>query len=191
MKTAAVFLDRDGTINVDTGYLGDPADVALIDGAAEAVAALNRAGIKAIVISNQSGVGRGFFTDADAARVTERLVELLAQAGARLDGMYYCPHRPDEDCRCRKPRTGLVEAAAAEHGIDLERSCVIGDKASDIGLARNLGINSALVLTGNGRADLPRISPPPEFVANDLREAAGWAIKTVMRGKTAARGLKS
>lgn len=176
MKTQAVFLDRDGTINIDTGYLADPEQVRLIDGAAAAIKKLNEAGIKVIVVSNQSGVGRGFFTNADAVKVNERLVGLLAAEGARVDGIYYCPHLPDDGCRCRKPATGLVDDAAREHAVDIAQSCVVGDKASDVGLARNLGVNAILVLTGIGKDSLSRISPAPDYVAQDLVQAVDWIL---------------
>ncbi|OGQ56331.1 MAG: hypothetical protein A3J24_07735 [Deltaproteobacteria bacterium RIFCSPLOWO2_02_FULL_53_8] len=176
MKTLTVFLDRDGTINIDTGYLADPAQLCLIDGAAGAIRRLNEAGIKVIVVSNQSGVGRGFFTYADAMAVNERLVELLAASGARLDGIYYCPHLPDDGCRCRKPATGLVMDAAREHAIEIKRSCMVGDKASDIRLARNLGIKAILVLTGNGREELKKSTSAPDYVANDLADAVQWIL---------------
>lgn len=176
MKMPAVFLDRDGTINIDTGYLADPGQLRLIDGAADAIRRLNEAGIKVIVVSNQSGVGRGFFTDADAAKVNERLVELLAAQGARVDGIYYCPHLPEDGCRCRKPAAGLVDDAAQEHAVEIRRSCVVGDKASDIGLAHNLGVKSVLVLTGNGKEELSKSSPAPDYVAQDLADAAHWIL---------------
>lgn len=177
MKIEAVFLDRDGTINIDTGYLGDPAQLRLIDGAAHAIKRLNEAGIKIIVISNQSGVGRGFFTNADVTKVNERLVEVLAASGARLDGIYFCPHRPDDGCRCRKPETGLVDGAAREHAIGIKEGCVVGDKASDIGLARNLGVKSILVLTGNGKEALSKTTPAPDYVAQDLADAVSWILE--------------
>lgn len=176
-KTEAVFLDRDGTINIDTGYLADPAEVRLIDGAAEAIRRLNEAGVKALVISNQSGVGRGLFTETDLAKVNTRLVELLVASGARLDGIYCCPHRPDDGCQCRKPATGLVKDAAAEHGVEIGRGCVVGDKAIDMELGRNLGVRTILVLTGNGRAELEKVSPPPDYVAYDLADAVNWILE--------------
>lgn len=176
MKMDAVFLDRDGTINIDTGYLSDPQQLRLIDGAATAIKQLNEAGIKVIVVSNQSGVGRGVFTNADAVKVNERLVELLAASGARLDAIYYCPHLPDDGCQCRKPATGLVSDAGRQHAIDIKRSCVIGDKASDIGLGRNLGVKSILVLTGVGKEEQSKLSPPPDYVAQDLADAVSWIL---------------
>lgn len=131
-RRPAVFLDRDGTIIVDRHYLGDPDGVELIAGAAEAIARLNRAGIPVVLVTNQSGIGRGLFTPADFDAVQSRLDEELARAGARLDAVYHCPHSPAAGCECRKPAAGLFERAAAEHGLDLERSYFIGDRWRDV-----------------------------------------------------------
>lgn len=178
-----VFIDRDGTINVDTGYLGSPSGVVLIEGAGRAVKRLNEAGVKAVVVSNQSGVARGMFTLEDAEAVNKKLIELLAAEGARLDGIYFCPHHPDDGCECRKPKTGLVVKAANDLGLDAARSYVIGDKASDIELARNLGpqVKAVLVLTGSGETERAKLSGKPEFVASDLFQAVEWLIADVNR----------
>lgn len=134
---AAVFLDRDGTINVDTHYLRRAEDVTLIPGAAEAIARLNSAGVPVIIVSNQSGIGRGLLTCADYDLVRARLEELLARQRARIDASYICPHAPAADtgaalCECRKPGTLLFRTAAADHGLDLQRSTFIGDRWRDI-----------------------------------------------------------
>ncbi len=173
-----VFLDRDGTINVDAGYVGSPSKVVLIEGAGRAIKRLNEAGIKAVVVSNQSGVARGMFTLQDAEAVNKKLIELLAAEGARLDGVYFCPHHPDDGCGCRKPKTGLVEKAAKELGIDAGRSYVVGDKASDIELARNLGprVKAVLVLTGSGESERLRLPFQPELIASDLFQAIEWIL---------------
>lgn len=176
---AVVLLDRDGTINVDRGYLSDPSDVVLIEGAAEALKRLNDRGIKAVVVSNQSGVGRGYFTDRDVSAVNGRLSALLGERGARLDGIYYCPHRPDEECGCRKPKDGLFMKAAKEQGIDSGPLYVVGDKASDAGLARNIGAKSVLVLTGCGPEELKKLQSPPDFVASGISEAIDWIINDI------------
>ncbi len=173
----AVFLDRDGTINEDTGYLSDPKEVRLLPGSAEAVKRLNRASIKVVVVSNQSGVGRGYFTDSDLSAVNKRLKELLKKEGAAVDGLYYCPHHPDDNCGCRKPNTGLTSKAALEHGIDLARSYVVGDKVSDIELAKNAGAKGILVLTGDGVKEKGRLIRPADFVAKDLSEAVRWIME--------------
>ncbi len=176
---ATVLLDRDGTINVDYGYLSDPSGVVLIEGAAEALKRLNGRGIKAVVVSNQSGVGRGYFTDKDVSAVNGRLSELLGERGARLDGIYYCPHRPDEECGCRKPKAGLFMKAAKEQGIDAGLLYVVGDKASDVELARNIEAMSVLVLTGNGPEELKKLHSPPDFVASGISEAVDWIINDI------------
>ncbi|HKV42582.1 MAG TPA: HAD family hydrolase [Blastocatellia bacterium] len=177
----AVFLDRDGTLNEDTGYLKGPDDLVLYPWATEAVKLVNTAGLKAIVVTNQGGVARGICSEDAVRRTNERLVSELAARGARIDGVYYCPHHPDADdeiygitCECRKPRPGMVLQAQRDSNIDLRRSFVIGDKLSDIELASNVGAAGGLVLTGyglrtreifNGRPD------SPDFVADTLLDA--------------------
>jgi D,D-heptose 1,7-bisphosphate phosphatase len=153
----AVFLDRDGTLNVDTSYVSRPDNVRLIAGAAEAVARLNAAGIPVIVVSNQSGIGRGYFTMQDYEQVERRIEEMLAERGAHLDAVYICPHAPDAQppCECRKPRTALYRRASEEHGIDLTRSWYLGDRLRDVQPARELGGHGLLV---------PRDSTPPQDV---------------------------
>ncbi|MBI5970735.1 MAG: HAD family hydrolase [Deltaproteobacteria bacterium] len=185
----SVFIDRDGTLNDDSGYVGNPSGVVLIEGAAAAIKRLNKAGVKAVVVSNQSGVARGKFTLQDAEAVNKKLIELLAAEGARLDGIYFCPHHPDDGCGCRKPKTGLVVKAAKELGLDVGRSYVVGDKASDIELARNLGpsVKAALVLTGSGEAERGRLSFQPEFTASDIFQAIEWLIADVRRRKAVNR----
>jgi histidinol-phosphate phosphatase family protein len=145
-----IFFDRDGTLIEERHYLSDPAQVVLLNGAAEAVRLARAAGFLAVVLTNQSGVGRGYFTMQEVEAVNRRMEELLRAQGAALDGIYVCPHAPDEDCPCRKPRPGLVEQAARDLDLDLSRSWMIGDKAADVELARNAGLKSALVLTGYG-----------------------------------------
>ncbi|MBI5902501.1 MAG: HAD family hydrolase [Deltaproteobacteria bacterium] len=176
---ATVLLDRDGTINIDYGYLSDPSNVVLIEGAAEALRRLNDRGIKAVVVSNQSGVNRGYFTDEDVSAVNRRLSELLGERGARMDGIYYCPHRPDEDCGCRKPKAGLFMKAAKEQGIDAGFIYVVGDKASDVELARNIEARSVLVLTGCGPEELKKLQSPPDFVASGISVAVDWIINDI------------
>jgi histidinol-phosphate phosphatase family protein len=172
-----VFLDRDGTINEDTGYIGSPGEVVLIQGSARAIRALNLAKVRVIVVSNQSGVGRGLFAEKDVEAVNARLDELLADAGAGVDAYYYCPHLPDENCECRKPAQGLIRKAAGEHGVELENSYVGGDKASDIELARGAGARGVLVKTGKGRETALDLKVQPDFVAEDLAGAVDWILE--------------
>lgn len=184
----AVFLDRDGTINVDVGYVGDPSELDVYPFAAAAIRALNAAGLLAVVVTNQSGVARGLYDEAAILRVHERLGAELAADGARLDAAYYCPHHPSIgvppyrcECECRKPRPGMLERAAGEHDIDLARSFVVGDKYSDIALGHRAGARSILVKTGYGRSgwEYDRTSWPrqPEHVAETLEDAVAWILE--------------
>jgi D-glycero-D-manno-heptose 1,7-bisphosphate phosphatase len=143
----ALFLDRDGTINVDTVHVSRPDTLRLIPGAAAAIARVNAAGVPVIVVSNQSGIGRGLFTVDEYEQVRARIDELLAAEGARVLATYYCPHSPDAEppCECRKPGAALYRAAAAEHGIDLARSWYVGDRLRDIQPARTFGGRGILV----------------------------------------------
>jgi histidinol-phosphate phosphatase family protein len=134
----AVFLDRDGTLIADVGYPRDPAAVELVAGAAEALHALQR-DWPLVVVSNQSGIGRGLITKPEATAVHERFVARFAAHGVRFAGCYYCPHAPDASCACRKPAPGLFRDAAAALGLDLTRSVMVGDKASDIEAGRAAG----------------------------------------------------
>jgi D-glycero-D-manno-heptose 1,7-bisphosphate phosphatase len=165
-----VFLDRDGTLIEERDYAHRPSDYAPLPGAHAAVAALRRGGYGVVVVTNQSGIGRGLFSEADYARFEALLVADFAAHGAALDGCYHCPHAPDVACDCRKPGTALALRAAREHGIDLARSWVIGDKDADVSLARNLGARAVLVLTGHGREHAERV-PPGTPVARDLAHA--------------------
>ena len=143
----ALFLDRDGTINVDTVHVSRPDTVRLIPGAAAAIARVNAAGVPVIVVSNQSGIGRGLFTVEEYEQVRARIDELLAAEGARVLATYYCPHSPDDvpACECRKPGAALYTQAAAEHGIDLARSWYVGDRLRDIQPAKTFGGRGILV----------------------------------------------
>jgi len=166
-----LFIDRDGTLIEERNYLSDPEQVALIPGAAEAVRRAREAGWLVVTLTNQSGVGRGYFTLEDVERVNRRIEQLLAREGAGLDGIFVCPHAPEEDCPCRKPRPGLVEEAARQLPVDLARSWMVGDKAADVELARNAGLRGALVLTGYGAEAAKEAGGLAEFVASDLGEA--------------------
>lgn len=142
----AIFLDRDGTIVEDAHYMSNPAQLRLIAGAAEAIARMNAALVPVIVVTNQSGIGRGLLTEDDHRRVTERLDEMLGEHGARIDDSYFCPHAPEDDCDCRKPRTLLFRTAQREHPeIDLARSLYVGDRLRDVEPAFRLGGSGVLV----------------------------------------------
>ena len=176
-----MFIDRDGTLNEDIGYVSTPEELVLFPWAAQAVRRINEAGLFAIVITNQSGIARGLYTEETLGAIHSRMIDELAREGARVDAIYYCPHHPEVgdlqyrlSCECRKPRTGLLVKAAREHNIDLARSFVVGDKASDIKLAENAGARGALVFTGYGRdtfAHPDRWPCAPEIAAENLLEA--------------------
>ncbi len=167
-----VLLDRDGTINVDKHFLADPDGVELVDGAAEGLHKLAELGLGLAIITNQSGVGRGYFDLDTLELINRRLASELERNGVELDGIYSCPHRPEDDCDCRKPRTGLVDRAAAELGFDPRRCFVIGDRPRDIELGTAVGATTLLVRTGHGARFEREGKVQPDFVVDDLREAA-------------------
>lgn len=173
MRPFAIF-DRDGTLIAERNYLSDPGGVELLPGAAEAIERVAQAGYGVVVVTNQSGVGRGYFTLEDVGKVHARMLELLGPAAARIEKIYVCPHGPGEECACRKPRTGLLEQAARELGLDTARSVVVGDKAADVELARRAGAAAVLVTTGYGAEVLAGGTVEPDFVAADLNAAAEW-----------------
>ncbi len=165
----AAFLDRDGVLNVEVGYLDDPGRVRLQWGSAAAVRALNEAGWLVIVVTNQSGVSRGYYTAETVEAIHRELRRRLRAAGARVDAISYCPHQPDDQCRCRKPEPHMLLDAGRSLGADLVRSWMIGDKASDIEAGRRAGCRTALVLTGYGRQERGDV-PEADLVASNLRQ---------------------
>jgi len=164
-----VLIDRDGTLNVEKHYLSDPDQLELYPGAGAAVARLNRLGFGVVVVTNQSGIARGYFDLDRLAAIHRRLADLLAAEGARLDGIYLCPHGPDDICLCRKPLPGMVEQAVAEHGFDPARAIMIGDKEVDVELGRAVGAQTVLVRTGHGAAAVA--TTKADHVVDDLAAA--------------------
>lgn len=175
-----VLLDRDGTVIADKDYLGDPAGVELLPGAAEGLRALRETGCRLVIVTNQSGVGRGYFTLESMHAVNARMEQMLALAGVVLDGIYCCPHAPHEMCLCRKPRPGLVTRAAAEMGFIPREAIVIGDRRVDLALAQSIGARGILVRTGYGSAEETLLDGAVS-VADDLAEAARL-VKTWLEG---------
>ena len=184
----AVFLDRDGTINEEVGYLTDLSMLRLIPGASAAIKRLNESGFKVVVVTNQSGVARGYFTESFVQETHERILQMLRDAGARVDGIYYCPHHPTTGnplytvvCDCRKPGTGLIDRAAQDLNIDTSISYVVGDRWSDVELGQRAGAHTVLVRTGFAADDPVNVRLPhvvdPDFVAHDITEAADWIIQ--------------
>jgi D-glycero-D-manno-heptose 1,7-bisphosphate phosphatase len=173
MARRFVLLDRDGTLNVERHYLADPEQVELLPGVIPGLRLLQTHDLGLVVLTNQSGLARGYFDRAALAAVHARLRHLLAEAGIDLAAIHVCPHGPDDGCTCRKPAPGLALAAAAEHGFDLAQSFVIGDKGSDVELGRAVGATTILVRTGYGEHAL-QAGVTADHVAADLLDAAHW-----------------
>jgi D-glycero-D-manno-heptose 1,7-bisphosphate phosphatase len=176
-----VFLDRDGTLIVEKVYLSDPDQVSLEDGVVDGLAMLQERGHPLIVLSNQSGIGRGMFTAGDAERVNKRIADMLARCGIEVMAWYLCPHAPDVVCDCRKPFPGMALAASREWNVDLVGSYVIGDKRSDLELADAIGGTGILVTTGHGpdAVEWARTHARPIF--DGLRSAAAYIVKLDLR----------
>jgi histidinol-phosphate phosphatase family protein len=177
MSDRAVFLDRDGTIMEDSHFVGEVERVVVIPGAPRALARLASAGYRLFIVTNQSGVGRGYFTLEDVEKVHAHLDEMFERAGVRFERYLVCPHHPDEGCDCRKPASRPVRDLAREAGIDLARSFVVGDRESDIRLGERVGARTVLVLTGVGREAVADPDLRPDYVARDLAEAVDWILR--------------
>jgi D-glycero-D-manno-heptose 1,7-bisphosphate phosphatase len=175
-RCRAIFLDRDGTVVVERGYLSDPAGVELERAVAPSLARLQNAGWLLVLVTNQSGIARGYFSEQQAVRVNEAVCTLLCAQGVLLDGIYLCPHGPTEGCDCRKPAPGLLLKAARELNIDLVRSFLVGDKRSDLEAANRAGSMGILVATGYGEADRDWATASGYAVVDTLAEAADLII---------------
>ena len=180
MTCKAVCLDRDGTINEEVSYLSSIEQLRIIPRAAAAIRLLNEHGFKVIIITNQSGIARNYFSEEALRQINEHLMAELSKEGATIHGVYYCPHHPDFGCSCRKPNTGNIEKAAMEHDLDLTRSYMIGDTMRDMETGFNAKLRTILVLTGYGEEERDKyLHNPrqPDFVAQDLYDAAEWIIR--------------
>ena len=177
----AVFLDRDGTIAEDVHYCRRVEDFELFPTVPEAIKLLNDNGFKVVVVTNQSGIARGYFTEETLAQIHQKMKDELAKHGAHVDGIYYCPHHPDDGCDCRKPGTALFRKAALDLDIDTKTSYVVGDMQMDIDAGKALGCRTILVTTGpqspnSGPGTLNSELQPPDYVARTLLEAARWIV---------------
>jgi D-glycero-D-manno-heptose 1,7-bisphosphate phosphatase len=192
MSRRAVFMDRDGTVSHEVGYMVHPDRSALLPRSAEAIRLKRDEGFATFVMTNQSGVARGLFSEDMVGEVHRRLRERLAASGVEMDGIYFCPHHPREGkgpltgpCQCRTPGPGMLLRAAEEHDIDLARSYMIGDTGRDIGAGAAAGAVPILVLTGYGRGELEylkdRWKAEPAFIAEDLLDAAHWILEREAR----------
>jgi D-glycero-D-manno-heptose 1,7-bisphosphate phosphatase len=167
-----VLVDRDGTLIVERHYLSEPGQVELISGVVSGLRQLSEIGLGLVVITNQSGIGRGLFDLMRLDLIHGRLYELLAAQGVHLEGIYFCPHIPEDDCFCRKPRTGLIELAAKELGFDPRTTFIIGDKSCDIELGKRVGATTFLVRTGYGAQVSADPTVNPDYLVDGVREAA-------------------
>jgi D-glycero-D-manno-heptose 1,7-bisphosphate phosphatase len=187
MTTRAIFMDRDGTVSEEVGYINHVSRLRLFPWTVPAIRAINRSSFLAVLVTNQAGVARGYFEEEMIGRVHDELVKELARGGARLDAIYYCPHHPSagtapyrQQCDCRKPQPGLLLRAAGEHHVDLAASYVVGDKYSDVEMAHRAGARGVLVLTGYGRGEREYKSAAwprrPDHVAENLLDAVAWVL---------------
>jgi D-glycero-D-manno-heptose 1,7-bisphosphate phosphatase len=172
-RKKVVILDRDGTIVVDRNYLADPADLEFEIGAPEGLRSMYERGYRLVVITNQSGVGRGLFSLQRLEQIHDRLRQMVESIGVRLDGIYYCPHAPNDGCLCRKPQISLFNQAASELGFDPSSAVVIGDKMSDIEFGHRAGATTVLV-AANSQSLVG--GPKPDFVVKDLVQAAAFIV---------------
>lgn len=185
MKKRAVFLDRDGTINYDSGYIGNPNLVKLLPGVSEGIKFLkNKLDFLIVVISNQSGVARGYFTNADVEKVNKKVNELLKEENTEIDYFYYCPHHPDfntkEECNCRKPSPQMVLDAAKELDIDLNHSYFVGDKFSDILCGKNAGVKTILLKNSSNEKKINQLKNSqnsPNFITSNFLDAVNFIKK--------------
>jgi len=193
----AVFLDRDGVICEDVNYMKNPSQFKLIPGVGSAISLLNDIGLKVVVVSNQSGVARGYLTEEDVKKVNQKMINELG-GSCHIDAIYYCPHHPEmgskaykKECDCRKPNPGMLKFAAQDLNLDLERSFIIGDKMDDILTGYRVGCETILVLTGKGRDELEAYTKPNkqlpknwiklDYIASDLSEAVLIILKRVQK----------
>jgi D-glycero-D-manno-heptose 1,7-bisphosphate phosphatase len=186
----AVFLDRDGTVSEEVGYINHIDRFRLYPWAAPSIRELNQAGIPVFLVTNQAGVARGYFSERLVREVHARLERELGDGGARLDAIYYCPHHPEGvvefyrvSCECRKPKTGMLLRAAREHDLDLSTSFVVGDRYYDLEMGHRVGARGILVLSGYGQGEYTHMRNswprPPDHVASNLLEAARWILSTL------------
>lgn len=167
----AVFIDRDGTLNHDPGFINRPEDFSFYEGAVKALKDISALGFKIFIVTNQSGLSRGYIKEEDLAKVHDKIYEELKKNGVDIADILVCPHLPEDNCLCRKPSPYMVKNAADKHGISLPDSFFIGDRESDIRTGRNAGCKTILVLTGNGKETLKKCGVKPDFVVEAIKDA--------------------
>ncbi|GJL58421.1 MAG: D,D-heptose 1,7-bisphosphate phosphatase [Nitrospirales bacterium] len=190
VRDTAVFLDRDGTLNHDTGYVTSPEQLVLFPGVPEAIARLNHLGAMVILVTNQSAIGRGMMTIEGLELIHERLAELIRPCGARIDGIFFCPHHPQDGCECRKPKAGLIHQAVTRFALDISQCYLVGDKRSDLEAARTASVPGVLVMTSSYSADVVKARDagqvPIDFVADSFVHAVDWIEQQIV-----TRGMRN
>jgi histidinol-phosphate phosphatase family protein len=182
MTNRAVFFDRDGVINKEVSYLDSTDKVEILPGTAEAIKLLNQKNFKVVIITNQSGIARGYFTINTLNEIHNLIQNELMKSSAKIDAFYFCPHLPSDDCECRKPKIGLIKKAEKELDIDLTSSYFIGDTISDLKAGINAGLKSILVLTGYGEKEkkkLEEMDLQVDYITPDTLSAVSWILKGV------------
>lgn len=182
MANRAVFLDRDGTMAKDVHYCRRPEDFELLPNTAKAVRLLNQHGFRVIVITNQSGIARGYFTEQTLAKIHQKMKDELAKEGAFIDAIYYCPHHPDEGCDCRKPKPKMVLQATNDHDIELGRSFVVGDLQMDVELGKAVGCQTVLICQEPNSKQVKFEGDAPDYITTDLYQAARWILRQSRKG---------
>jgi len=172
----AVFIDRDGTIAKDVPYCSRPEDFELLPRVAEGIKSVNEHGFKVVVITNQSGIARGYFTEETLAKIHDKMRRELAKQGVHIDAIYYCPHHPDDNCECRKPKPKMLLQAASDLNVDLGQSYVIGDNDMDIEMGKNVGCKTILIGDKAKQREMNKQTPCPDYTASSVSAAAQWVI---------------
>ena len=179
MGNKAAFIDRDGTINANIGYIDNPDSFKMHSGVAEGIKLLNKDGFKVIIITNQSGIARGFFSEETLDKIHDKMKTELSDKGAKIDAIYYCPHHPDDKCDCRKPEAGLLEKAIRDFDIDIDESFIIGDRMLDVEAGHKVGIKTVLVPENKEKVaiEMKNSRVDPDFICDDFITGAEWVAK--------------
>ncbi len=185
LRGTAVFVDRDGTLNHDYGYITSSSQLVLFHGVPEAIARLNRIGVKVIMVTNQSAIGRGLMTLQDLESIHNRLATMIRPSGAHMDAIFYCPHHPRDGCDCRKPKTGLIDQAVKRFSLEVGQCFFVGDKHSDLAAAQHAGVPGVLVLTSPYGAEALKARDEGELriehVADTFVQAVNWIEQQLVK----------
>ena len=187
LEDITVFLDRDGTVNHDSGYITSPTELVLLPGVVEGIARLKQGGSRVVLITNQSGIARGLFTEDDLSMIHRKLERELEMQGVSLDGIFFCSHHPDDACQCRKPKPGLIQQAIQQLNLNVSRSYYVGDKVIDMKLANTVGSKAVLVMTSGFSQEAVQAIENHQiqvaFVASNFSEATTWILQDALKLK--------